>query len=185
MPNTTGGKNYKKSKHVSGSFEPAFIDRQPDQMYGRIIKNLGNKNLLVYCNDNRTRLCHIRGSMRKRVWINVGDIVLISARDFEKKPSETGKTYEKGDIVAKYDQEHLSKLKKQDDINPKLFMQLETADGAILKELSSRDDKNAPSSLDALEFDFDYSEEPKKEGEEKKETGSESESDSDWCIDEI
>lgn len=183
MPNTTGGKNYKKSKHVSSSFEPAFIDRQADQMYGRIIKNLGNKNLLVYCNDNRTRLCHIRGSMRKRVWINVGDIVLISARPFEKKPSETGKIYEKGDIVAKYDPEHLSKLKKMEDINPKLFMQLETADGAVLKELSSRDDKNAPSSLDALEFDFDYSEEKDKQ-EEKKE-GSESESDSDWCIDEI
>jgi translation initiation factor 1A len=142
MPNTTGGKNYKKSKHSGNSIEPPFIDRQPDQVYGRIIKNLGNRNLLVYGNDGVVRLCHIRGAMQKRIWLNIGDIVLISIRDFEKTPAESGKTYEKGDILAKYDVCHHSKLKKLPDINPRLFMQLETADGVILKELGNATEYN-------------------------------------------
>ncbi len=178
MPNTTGGKNYKKSKHSSGSFAPAFIDRQPDQVYARIIKVLGNMNLLAYCNDNKTRLCHIRGSMRKKVWINVGDIVLISVRDFEKDLSQSGKTYERADIVAKYDHEHLSKLKKMPDINQKLFLQLETADGTLLKEIGTRDDTKAEM-LDDFGIEFDYSDTKKVQEEEKEKSDSDKEIDID------
>lgn len=137
MPNTTGGKNYKKSKHAAE--KPTFIDRQADQMYARIIKNLGDRNMLTYCNDNKVRLCHIRGSMRKRVWINVGDLVLISLRDFELSKEESGKNYEKGDIIAKYDTEQIGRLRKMPDINNKLFMQLETMDGTVLAELGKRE----------------------------------------------
>jgi len=163
MPNTTGGKNYKKAKHSSGSFVPAFIDRQPDQMYARIIKNLGNLNLLAYCNDNKTRLCHIRGAMRKKIWLNVGDLVLISVRDFEKDKYEPGKPYqEKGDVVAKYDAEHISKLKKMPDINAKLFMQLETADGAVLAELGKREEaKKGTLQEDDFGIEFEYDEKQK------------------------
>lgn len=163
MPNTTGGKNYKKSKHSSGSFAPAFIDRQPDQLYARIVKVLGNRNLLAYCNDNKTRICHIRGSMRKKVWINIGDLVLISIRDFEKDLQQSGKEYERADVVAKYDVEHLSKLKKMPDINQKLFLQLETADGTQLKEIGKRDDK-MEQTLDDFGIEFDYSDVKKDEG---------------------
>lgn len=168
MPNRTGGKNYKKSKHSSGSFEPAFIDRQPDQMYARVIKILGSLNVLVFCNDNKTRLCHIRGSMRKKVWINIGDIVLISERDFEKDLSESGKTYEKGDVVAKYDPDHMSKLRKLPDINKKLFMQLETTDGAVLAEIGKRESTRLPNSEDDLGIIFD--EEARKDSEEEEES---------------
>lgn len=122
MPNQTGGKNYKKSKHSSASMKPVMIDRQHDQLYARVIKVLGNCNLLVYCNDNKTRLAHIRGSLKKRARIVTGDIILISLRDFE--------TYavgerEKSDVVARYDPDLHSKLRKLPDINPKLFMVLE------------------------------------------------------------
>jgi translation initiation factor 1A len=182
MPNTTGGKNYKKSKHASGSFAPAFIERQSDQMYARIIRNLGNRNLLCFCNDNKIRLCHIRGSMRKKVWMNVGDLVLISIRDFEKKPEDTGKEYQKGDIVAKYDHEHLSKLKKMPDINAKLFMQLETADGKILAEIGKREDGFVPGNEEDYGILFD--EEAKVEGESGSEDEEKSNND-DFDIDDI
>lgn len=138
MPNQKGGKNYKKSKHTSG-MKPVFIDKKPDQMYARIVKNLGNRNLLVYCNDNRVRLAHIRGSMRKRVWLGMGDIVLISLRDFEKPLSESGRSYEKSDIVAKYDEDLLGRLRKEPDINKKLFQQLETMDGTVLAEIGRKE----------------------------------------------
>jgi translation initiation factor 1A len=140
MPNLTGGKHYKKSKQT-GSIEKPFVDRQEDQQYGRVLRNLGGRNMLVYCNDSKTRLCHICGAMRKFNWLNVGDLVLISLRDFEKKPEPGSKEYEKGDIIHKYDQEHLGKLKKQADINPKLFMQLETMDGQVLAAIGEKEEK--------------------------------------------
>ena len=116
MPNNKGGKNYKKSKHSND--EPVIYERQEDQMYARVIKVLGNCNLIVYCNDGRERLCHIRGSMRKKVWINPGDFVLISIRDEKVEAGKLGK----GDICAKYDSSVIHKLKQKDpSINPTLF----------------------------------------------------------------
>jgi translation initiation factor 1A len=140
MPNRTGGKNYKKSKQT-GSISKPFLDRQPDQQYGRILRNLGGRNMLVYCNDNKIRLCHICGAMKKFNWLSVGDLVLISLRDFEKKPEAGSKEYEKGDILAKYDSDHLGKLKKMPDANPKLFMQLETMDGNVLAAIGEKEAK--------------------------------------------
>jgi len=138
MPNFTGGKNYKKSKH--GSEAPIFVEAAEDQMYGRVLQVLGNRNTLVYCNDNIVRLCHIRGSIRKDMWIGVGDIVLTSTRDFLRDIKDK---YEKGDILYKYDREHYSKLKKDDSINPKLFSTLETADLNQLKRIKElKVDKN-------------------------------------------
>ncbi len=82
MPNLKGGKNYKKAK--GGDDGPAFIERADDQLYGRVIKNLGNCNMIVYCNDNKRRFCHIRGAIRKRVWMNPGDVVLVSVRNLRR-----------------------------------------------------------------------------------------------------
>ena len=53
---------------------------------------LGNGRLEAHCFDGVRRLCHIRGKMRKRVWVNAGDIVLISLREFQDN---------KGDVIAK------------------------------------------------------------------------------------
>jgi translation initiation factor 1A len=39
------------------------------------------------CFDGIKRLCHIRGKMRKRVWVSAGDIVLVGLRDYQAHPS--------------------------------------------------------------------------------------------------
>lgn len=44
---------------------------------------LGNNRLEAYCFDGQKRLCHIRGKMRRRVWIGQGDIVLLGLREFQ------------------------------------------------------------------------------------------------------
>ena len=170
MPNRTGGKNYKKSKQT-GSIVKPFIEKQPDQMYARILRNLGGRNMLVYCNDNKIRLCHICGAMKKFTWLNVGDLVLISVRDFEKKPEAGSKEYEKGDIIVKYDSEHLGKLKKQPDINPKLFMMLETVDGKVLAEIGSKEQSKIglPGEEDDMGIEFDRGEEGDGKQDEKSE----------------
>jgi len=128
--NLTGGKNHKKTKQ--GADKPKIIDKQDDQLYARVIQILGNRNVLAFCNDNKIRLCHIRGSIRKDMWISTGDIVLISIRDF--LIDKDGK-YEKGDILFKYDRDIHSKLKKDNDINNKLFLTLETMDTNALRTI--------------------------------------------------
>jgi hypothetical protein len=99
-------------------------------------------------------------------------MVLISLREFEKKPEEKDR-YEKGDILAKYDSEHLGKLKKMPDINQKLFLQLETMDGKILAEIGDKEVKVRGMGLDeddgGIEFDRDAKDEEKEESDSEKE----------------
>lgn len=151
MPNFIGGKNYKKTKHVSEA--AAFVEKEDDQLYGRVIQVLGNRNTLVFCNDNIVRLCHIRGSIRKDMWISIGDIVIVSVRDFLRDKNDK---YEKGDILFRYDREHYSKLKKEVGINTKLFLPIETGDSDTLrrmKELRVDTTRNLFETNDDIVFD--------------------------------
>lgn len=129
MVNTQGGKKYKSGK---GGNEPRaeLHDIGPDQMVGRIIRNPGNRYMLVYCDDDKQRLCKIKGGLRKKVWFAVGDIVLLSVRDIGVSMTETTKG-ERGDILAKYEQSIHSKLKKEYDVNPILFTAIETTGAAV------------------------------------------------------
>jgi len=63
---------------------------------------LGNGRLEAYCFDGQKRLCRIRGSMRKKNWIKVGDFLLIGLRDYQN---------DKADIIKLYsaDEAHLLK----------------------------------------------------------------------------
>merc|ERR1712018_238394 len=45
------------------------------------------------CFDGVKRLCHIRGKLRKKVWINASDIILVGLRDYQDN---------KADVILKY-----------------------------------------------------------------------------------
>ena len=64
---------------------------------------LGNGRLEAQCFDGQRRLAHIRGKLRKKVWINQGDIILLSLRDYQD---------EKGDVIMKYSGESTLSLKQ-------------------------------------------------------------------------
>ena len=68
---------------------------------------LGNGRLEAHCFDGKKRLCHIRGKMRKRVWVNQGDIVLVGLREFQDG---------KGDVLLKYNAEEARILQKRGEI---------------------------------------------------------------------
>ena len=126
--------------------------------------------MIVFCNDGKQRVCHIRGGMRKRVWMKAGDLVLISPRDFEKKPEVGSSELEKGDIIAKYDDDLIPLLKKLPDFNPILLKSLETADGKILQQLDTDDidkQKRLMSNMDENDVGIEFAEESEKEEEEK------------------
>lgn len=47
------------------------------EVLGVIEQMLGGDRVKVKCADGSTRTCRIPGRLRKRVWLNVGDLVLI------------------------------------------------------------------------------------------------------------
>lgn len=156
MPkNLKGGKQYKrKAKEGDVDLSAFTIERQEGQQIARAIKLLGNRNILCYCNDNKMRVSHICGKMRGRVFVDVGDVVLISLRDFELGANKKSEDLT-GDIIAKYPYECLTRLKKEEGINPKLFLQLEVLDGARLAAIGTAN------TIEEAGFDFDREEEKK------------------------
>jgi len=63
---------------------------------------LGNGRLEAQCIDGIKRLCHIRGKMRKKVWVNAGDVVLVGLREFQDA---------KADVILKYQADEARSLK--------------------------------------------------------------------------
>ena len=61
---------------------------------GVAVKLLGFYRMVVKCQDGHERLCRVRGKLKRRVWVRVGDIVLVSPWDFQ---SDT-----RGDIFGRY-----------------------------------------------------------------------------------
>ena len=54
-----------------------------NDVLGIAIKLLGYDRILVKCQDGHERICRIRGKMKRRVWIRLGDIILVSPWDFQ------------------------------------------------------------------------------------------------------
>jgi translation initiation factor 1A len=168
-PNAKGGKQYKKKAKGAEDPDSLFIEQQEGQQIARVIRPLGNRNMTCYCNDNKIRICHVRGKMRGRVFVEKGDMVLISLREFEIGASKTDVG---GDIIAKYPYESLSRLRKQEGVNQKLFMQLDILDGTKLAEIGGEE---------GWEFDRDDEDGT----EEEKPVAAESKEDDDVDIDAI
>ena len=47
------------------------------EVLGIVELMLGSDKLRVQCNDGRERIVRIPGKLRKRVWIRVGDLILV------------------------------------------------------------------------------------------------------------
>jgi translation initiation factor 1A len=97
-----GGKNRRRGKNENESEKRELIFKEDGQEYAQVIKMLGNGRLSAFCFDGQTRLCHIRGKLRKKVWINQGDIILIGLRDFQD---------EKADVLLRYNPDEARSLK--------------------------------------------------------------------------
>lgn len=68
---------------------------------------LGNGRCESKCFDGVTRLCHIRGKLRKKVWVNAQDIVLVGLREYQD---------DKADIILKYSPDEARNLIKYGEI---------------------------------------------------------------------
>lgn len=143
-----GGKGKKKSKKKGNNDQimTKLIYKEEDQYYAVITKMLGDgRVMLKYINsDNRLveSMGIIRGKMRKRVWINVGNFVLVTDREFEK-----GKV----DIVHKYSDRNVHSLKRDGEIGGVLLDCSDT--------YSESCDKSADMSIDFILNETEYEKE--------------------------
>lgn len=96
-----GGKNRRRGKNESEE-KRELIFKEDGQEYAQVLRMLGNGRLEAMCIDGVKRLCHIRGKMRKKVWVNTGDIVLVGLREYQD---------EKADVILKYMADEARNLK--------------------------------------------------------------------------
>ena len=100
-----GNKRKKGKKLVQEDRELRY--KEESEEYAQIIKILGDGRFQCKCADGVDRIAHVRGKMRKRTWLANGDIILVSLREFEP---------EKCDVVEKYKEKEIAKLKKSGEI---------------------------------------------------------------------
>ena len=104
MPNNKGGKKYKRNKNIAQENKNTrFKDENESQEYAQITKALGNCRFEVMCFDGKSRMATMCGKMRKRVFVNQDELVLVSLRDWQDS---------KCDIIDKYNANDVQKLKQ-------------------------------------------------------------------------
>ena len=86
-----------KRKVLNESHLKELVMPQQGELLGRVVKISGGNQVIVACVDGMTRLCRIRGKMKRRMWIRERDIVLISPWDFDNK---------RADIIWRYIKDH-------------------------------------------------------------------------------
>merc|ERR1712212_461716 len=103
-----GGKNRRRGKNENEAEKRELIFKEEGQEYAQVAKMLGNGRLEALCfTDGVKRLCHIRGKLRKKVWINQGDVILLGLRDYQDK---------KADVILKYNADEARNLKSYGEI---------------------------------------------------------------------
>lgn len=102
-----GGKNRRRGKNENEDMKRELIFKEDGQEYAQVTKMLGNGRLEALCFDGVKRLCHIRGKLRKKVWINQSDIILLGLRDYQDQ---------KADVILKYTPDEARSLKAYGEI---------------------------------------------------------------------
>jgi translation initiation factor 1A len=86
-----------KRKVLNEAHLKELVLPQAGEILGRVVKISGGNQVIVHCVDGVTRLCRIRGKMKRRMWIRERDIVLVSPWDFDNK---------RADIIWRYIKDH-------------------------------------------------------------------------------
>lgn len=104
--NQKGGKKHKRGKK-DYSESKALRVKEDGQEYAQITACKGNCRFTVMCFDGKERMAIMCGAMRKRNFVNMKDVVLVSLRDFQD---------DKCDIIDKYDENQVRKLKEMGQV---------------------------------------------------------------------
>jgi len=143
-----GGKNRRRGKNENEGMKRELVFREDGQQYAQVTKMLGNGRLTAMCFDGVERLCHIRGKLRKKVWIAQSDIVLVGLRDYQDA---------KADVILKYSPDEARNLKSYGEfpesvkINETVtFGEDNMDDGIDFEEMTSSDDDDDLNNIDGI-----------------------------------
>ena len=75
------------------------------ETFGLIETKLGGNKVRVICQDGKTRICRIPGRLKRRLWVNPGDIVIVEPWEIQGD--------ERGDVIWKYSNAQVDWLRKK------------------------------------------------------------------------
>ena len=109
-----GGNSHKKAKNNSDhSDKHNMIYKEDGEEYALVDKMVGGARCHITLPDQSTKLAIIRGKLRKRrTWISVGDLVLVSIRDFQEDKCDVIHKYTNGQIQILQRKKLLPELSK-------------------------------------------------------------------------
>ncbi len=102
-----GGNKRKKGKNTGIDNKRELVFKMDDQEYAQVLKLMGGGRLEAHCFDGKRRLCTIRGKLKNRVWINNGDVILVSLREMGD---------DRCDVLLKYNAEEVKQLKELQEL---------------------------------------------------------------------
>ena len=116
--NTKGGKGHKRRgrKFLKPNHRELIL-KDRHQEYGKLVAAKGDCRFECLCSDGKTRIAHVPGSFRNRIWCRVDDYVLVSIR--------IGLSTEDCDICYKYNFNEVKQLEEKE----------------LIKNLADKDDR--------------------------------------------
>ena len=104
-------KNKNKSEKSDGQVFRAKKPRRNDgEVMGIVSRILGNGRFIVQCDDEMERMARIRGKLRKRMWVRLGDIVIVSPWAFQPEKCDILYRYQKREVAWLEREGYLSEL---------------------------------------------------------------------------
>tara|TARA_B100001287_G_C22623292_1_gene501214 strand:+ start:596 stop:1093 length:498 start_codon:yes stop_codon:yes gene_type:complete len=157
MPsNKRGGKKHKRGK--KDVFENRTLilrDSKEGQEYAQVKKVNGSGRYNLFCFDGTERLGISAGNIKRKVRIQIYDIVLISKWDFQDN---------KCSIVHKYEEDEVQELKRKNEFPKNIKLD---GDSSMFSEDLD----------DSIQFNYDMPEEDEPSEKDKKESSSSDEED--------
>jgi translation initiation factor 1A len=155
MPNLRGGKAYKKGKKKPAVAEVGgdsgggkFSGREDGQDYGRVLRLLGDRRAMCFCNDGAERIGKFRGAIcrgPKKQKIEVGDLVIVSARDCD----ESGVV----DILEKIPRTSWRHVRKEAGIHKHLLGDGDAGEDDLFEDDNTMQNNGGAESDDSLDID--------------------------------
>ncbi len=121
MPKKGKSHNQARRLHAQQKDDDKLPYKEDNQDYGLVFKKLGDKRVMCILPNGKEIMGVVPGKFHKRVWIDVGNIVLLSYRSFQNN---------KVDIIFRYTPKEARKLHKEDEI-PKFFIDGEQKDDIV------------------------------------------------------
>ncbi|RMF89826.1 MAG: translation initiation factor eIF-1A [Methanobacteriota archaeon] len=75
------------------------------EILGTVEQMLGGSRMIVRCKDEKVRVARIPGKMKRRIWVVVGDVVIVRPWDVQGD--------KKADIVWRYTKPQVARLIQQ------------------------------------------------------------------------